>query len=222
LILNGEIDPHGPDLYTKQLAVALKRAYVYNLRGRGHETLGSCADSIVERFINDPTRAPDTSCLADVQQIAFATHKFTAPLVLLITSPADVETRFLGEWQAEFPYPLALSFLVEVQTDGTIVTGAFRRLPGPPEPLPIFEGHINGNGMTFKVKSPDGQRTIAFVGTLTGDQIVFRREVEEHGAPTRTPGLFWFQWPAKIHGQANNKTTTGELIHSYGKRALRR
>ena len=192
LIVSGEIDPHGPDLYAQKLTAGFKHAYVFEVRGRAHEALGPCADSIIERFLEDPKHAPDASCLADGHQIAFVTRNSKYPLVLLITSSADVETPFAGEWQAEVPFPLGRSLLMELQTDGAAVTGVFRRRPSPPEPMPIFNGKVNGNTVTFKVKSPDGQRIITFIGTLTSDEIVFRREVEEQGPPSSrpTPGFF--------------------------------
>ena len=59
--------------------------------------------------------------------------------------------------------------------------------------------------MTFKVKSPDGQRTLTFEGNLTGDQIVFHREVEEHGAPTRTPGFFGATGPRTFTAKRTSK-----------------
>jgi pimeloyl-ACP methyl ester carboxylesterase len=73
LMLNGEIDPYGTDWRSRQLAVGFTHAYVHDIRGRGHEPLGSCAQSIVEAFLREPSRAPDVSCIADVPSITFVT-----------------------------------------------------------------------------------------------------------------------------------------------------
>ena len=199
LIMNGEIDPHGSDLLAQKLAAGLNHAYVYTVRGRGHESLGPCAEAVVQRFLEDPTHAPDASCFANVPTLSFATRKAEAPLVLVITAAADVQTPFAGEWEAEVPVPLGRSFAIELKTDNTTVTGVIRRLPGPAEPMQIFDGKLNGNTMTFKTKSPDGLRTITFVGTLTGDEIAFRRQIEQQGAPTRpTPGFFGSAGPERF------------------------
>jgi pimeloyl-ACP methyl ester carboxylesterase len=205
LVLNGEIDSHGTDLRTQKLAAALKHAYVYEVRGRGHESLGSCADSVVEQFIADPTRAPDASCLANIQQIAFVTQEPESPtLVFIITPDAGVQTPFAGEWKAALP----AGAVVDLKTNGITLTGTIRPKTAGPEPIVIFDGRVNGNTVTFKFKSPDGQRTITLIGTLTGDQIMFRREVEVYGPPGRPrPGLFGNAGPRTFTASRTTKRT---------------
>ena len=112
-------------------------------------------------------------------------------LVLHITAAAGVETPFAGEWEANIPFPPGRSLSFELKIEGVVTSGVIRRLPGPAEPMPIFEGKIDGNKMTFKVKSPDGQRIIKFTGTLADDQIVFSRAVEhEDASAPSTAGFF--------------------------------
>jgi arylsulfatase A-like enzyme len=114
-----------------------------------------------------------------------------ATLVLLITAASGIDTPFAGEWEANIPFPPSRSLSFEFKTDGTSVTGVIRRLPGTAPPLPIFDGKIDRRTMTFKVKSPDGQRTIKFEGTLTGEEIVFFRRVEEQESSARpSTGFF--------------------------------
>jgi hypothetical protein len=69
------------------------------------------------------------------------------------------------------------------------VTGMMRPPRTGPQPIEIFDGRVDGNTMTFKFKSPDGQRTITLIGKLSGDEITFRREVE---GPSRTRGTGFF------------------------------
>ncbi|HEV8366421.1 MAG TPA: alpha/beta hydrolase [Pyrinomonadaceae bacterium] len=191
LILNGEIDPHGGDLRTSELVTGLKHAYVYEVRGRGHESLGSCSDSVVERFIEDPTRVPDASCLTNVQQIAFATQKPNpTTLVFFITSTIETPTQFAGEWKVELQFP-GQPLIFELKTDGSTLTGVLQPPRAGLQPIEIFDGKIDGNTMTFKFKSPDGQRTITLIGTLSADEIAFRREVEGP-APGGRPGISLF------------------------------
>jgi TAP-like protein len=188
-ILNGEIDPHGGDLRTPQLVTGLKHAYVYTVRGRGHEQLGPCADSIVEQFLEDPTRTPDASCLTNVQQIAFATQKPNpATVVFVVTSAIGTPTQFAGEWKVELQYP-GQPLIFELKTEGMTLTGIVRPPRAGVQPLEIFDGKIEGTTITFKFKSPDGQRTVTLTGILSSDEIAFRREVE---GPSRTRGTGFF------------------------------
>ena len=76
-----------------------------------------------------------------------------------------------ARWEAEFQGQAS----VELRTDGTTLTGM---ISGGAGTNPIFDGRIDGNTMTFKVKAPNGDRTITFTGTVTGNEIDFTRDVE--------------------------------------------
>jgi pimeloyl-ACP methyl ester carboxylesterase len=75
LMLNGEIDPHGPDWHSRQLATGFTQAYVHDIRGRGHEALGPCAQSIIDQFLLQPAREPDASCIVEVPPLTFVTDR---------------------------------------------------------------------------------------------------------------------------------------------------
>jgi hypothetical protein len=64
---------------------------------------------------------------------------------------------------------------VDLKADGTKLTGTIK---AQTQTLEIFDGRIDGNTMTFKVKTPDGDRTITFTGTVTGNEIDCTRDVE--------------------------------------------
>ena len=106
----------------------------------------------------------------------------TCALVTLLV-PAALAARqtpapgFAGVWTIETP-PAQIELTVEKgEVKGTLNQG--------PNKFPIFDAKISGTTLTFKVRSPDGDRTITFTGTLRGDEIAFTREVvvREGGAP---------------------------------------
>lgn len=65
--------------------------------------------------------------------------------------------------------------------------------------LLIHEGTINGNRMTFKLNSPDGQREISLTGDLVGDEIAFTREVRVRpGGAAGGQGFFGTGGPGSV------------------------
>jgi hypothetical protein len=94
------------------------------------------------------------------------------PMVtMVITAAENVATAFAGTWQTEFQGQVS----VDLKADGTKLTGMISGATGM---NPIFDGRIEGNTMTFKVKTSNGDRTIAFTGTVIGNEIEFTRDVE--------------------------------------------
>jgi hypothetical protein len=169
---------------------ALKHAYVYELPGRGHSDLPEgCGTSVVVSFLRDPTHAPDASCLTKLPQVAFATDLRHAPGLRIVISAAErTRSAFAGEWQADMPMPPGFVMRIELTANGNSLTGSVRRQSVSPDPAPadaisVYDGEVERDQISFKIKSPDGQRTITLSGTLNGDQIAFRRDVEQHGPP---------------------------------------
>jgi pimeloyl-ACP methyl ester carboxylesterase len=69
LVMVGTYDPITPPAYAEQVAAQLSNVYFYQFPGHGHGVgLGQspCAVNIMRAFLDDPTVAPDTSCLAQV------------------------------------------------------------------------------------------------------------------------------------------------------------
>jgi imidazolonepropionase-like amidohydrolase len=96
----------------------------------------------------------------------------SAPMVtFVITAAGTTATVFAGTWETDVPGQASL----DLTADGTKLTGTVK---GSAQTSQIFDGRIDGNTMTFKVKSPDGDRTITFTGTVTGNEIAFTRDVE--------------------------------------------
>jgi hypothetical protein len=90
--------------------------------------------------------------------------------------PPPTATGFAGFWTFDVPGQLVL----------TVEAGAVKgELIQGPNKMPLADATISGDSITFTVKSPDGDRTVTFTGTLRGDEITFARKtvVREGGNP---------------------------------------
>jgi hypothetical protein len=66
----------------------------------------------------------------------------------------------------------------EFKSQGKTLTGTVHQ-NGPPEaPIAITDGKVDGTRISFKVKSPDGVRTITFVGRVNAGEISFVRQFD--------------------------------------------
>jgi pimeloyl-ACP methyl ester carboxylesterase len=74
LILTGYFDDRTPREHASRIAATLSRAYVVEFPDEGHDTRpAACHAAIVQQFLEDPSRQPDTSCIATIPPIPFAT-----------------------------------------------------------------------------------------------------------------------------------------------------
>jgi pimeloyl-ACP methyl ester carboxylesterase len=74
LILTGYLDDRTPTEHARRIAATLSRAYLVEFPDEGHDTRPSaCHASVVMQFLEDPTRRPDTACVAAIPPIPFAT-----------------------------------------------------------------------------------------------------------------------------------------------------
>ncbi len=73
LLLAGEFDPVTPPRFAEQVAENLSNSYFYEIPTVGHSVMSSspCAQTIAADFINDPTTAPDTACIAEIPALTF-------------------------------------------------------------------------------------------------------------------------------------------------------
>lgn len=189
LLLTGEFDWNTPTEGARRIAATLKRSYLYEIPGERHgQRPEGCHESILLQFLENPTRQPDASCIATVPRIAFETKTLDiVTLAFVITAANEAQTVFAGRWEAEFPHAPEM-YTVDLQTDGTNLTGT---IATPTQKVQIYEGMIDGDTMTFKIKSPDGQRMITFTGKVAGDEITFTRDVEVRaGGNPGGPGIF--------------------------------
>jgi len=74
LILTGHFDDRTPTEHARRIASTLSRAYVVEFPNEGHDARPTgCHAAIVMQFLEDPSRKPDTSCVATIPPISFAT-----------------------------------------------------------------------------------------------------------------------------------------------------
>ncbi len=107
LILEGELDPITPPEYGQLVAGYLSDAYYYELPGAGHSVLGGedCALSIAGDFLEDPTQAPDDSCIAEMPGVVFDLPREAKPLVLEPFTDEETGVRGMvpAGWTEEYP-----------------------------------------------------------------------------------------------------------------------
>ena len=74
LLVTGYFDDRTPAEQARRIAATLSRAYLVELPNEGHDARpGPCHAAIVAQFFEDPTRRPDTSCVATIAPIRFVT-----------------------------------------------------------------------------------------------------------------------------------------------------
>ncbi len=74
LILTGHFDDRTPTEHARRIASTLTRAYLVEFPDEGHDARPTgCHAAIMMQFWEDPTRKPNTSCVATIPPIAFAT-----------------------------------------------------------------------------------------------------------------------------------------------------
>lgn len=80
-----------------------------------------------------------------------------------------------GMWQAESSPPGTM-WTAALRVDGPRIIGAVSSCASPRGEFEIFQGHIDGNTITFKCRNLNGARTITFTGRINGDEIAFTWE----------------------------------------------
>ena len=95
-----------------------------------------------------------------------------------VTQPVDVTGRWESlQWNLDI-------WVLNLMSSGSQLSGTVGVVPGVQDrqglnnTRPIYDAKIEGNTVSFKVKSPDNVRTMTFVGNAQGDEIVLSRGVE--------------------------------------------
>jgi hypothetical protein len=100
--------------------------------------------------------------------------------LVVVGTTVGAQSDVTGEWRIDPPPADGQQVIFDLALEGARVIGTvrYRVLDVPVGAVPISEGRIEADSLTFKARSPDGDRTVTFTGTLQGDQITLRRDVE--------------------------------------------
>lgn len=104
------------------------------------------------------------------------TSAATAAVVAPPAAPASpLPSGPSGRWEAAGLPSAPWTF--EFTVNGTSLTGTAQQAAAPSGPVTIAGGTVSGTTITFKVLSPDAERTISFTGRINGNNISFVREI---------------------------------------------
>lgn len=109
LVLSGEFDPTVPPNLGHVAAEGLANSYVYSYPGVGHSTIagGECPVSMMLSFLDDPSHAPDESCLAEAAGLAFRIPVTSVQLEPFVDSDRGFSGLVPAGWQELAPANLA-------------------------------------------------------------------------------------------------------------------
>jgi hypothetical protein len=126
----------------------------------------------------------------------------TLPAAFLSQEPVK-QIRFDGQWETASA-GTAGRIVLELKQDGNKLSGtmAAPKAAQPDQlgnPVKIV-GKVDGDILAFNLTSPDGNRTITFVGRVTGDDMILNRDVEGSAGNGGGPGvgIYGFNGPATL------------------------
>lgn len=102
-----------------------------------------------------------------------------------------VQTGAAGSWRVDGTAP-GTSWTAVLRVDGPRLIGAVSTCSSNQGAFEISEGRVDGNTITFKCTSGDGQRTLTLTGEVASDEIAFtwEKQVREGGNPRDEDVLF--------------------------------
>lgn len=86
LVLSGEFDPITPPEYAAEAAAGLPNSYSLTFPSGSHGAAlnGKCEDQIILDFLDDPSQAPDSSCIAGKESVEFFTPSAVIEMPVII------------------------------------------------------------------------------------------------------------------------------------------
>jgi pimeloyl-ACP methyl ester carboxylesterase len=181
LIIAGEYDAVTPPEYARLVAEGLSNGYLFEIPAAGHggDTTGDCAASIIAAFFDDPSSAPDGSCIDEMPGLAFDLPSEPLEITLEPWSDEDVGLEgvvpagwlqvqpgtFARAQSALDPFAMQLA-VVEEDQDALlgIVTSQFG-LAETPESV----GEREANGLIWTLYSFEAQGAFRFLALAGGD-----------------------------------------------------
>jgi hypothetical protein len=99
-------------------------------------------------------------------------------LACLVTPAIAADSSITGTWAT--PKKVRPAMVMELASAGATVTGTIRAAEGSDIVMPILDGKIAGDRVTFKTNVPDadGPYPMTFTGVRSGNTIKFKCEVE--------------------------------------------
>jgi hypothetical protein len=103
---------------------------------------------------------------------------FALAVACLVAPVVTGETSITGKWAT--PKKAQPSMVMEFNAVGPILTGTIHANDNAEIVMPILDGKIVGDNITFKTTVPDsdGAYTMMFSGRRTGNTITFKCDVE--------------------------------------------
>ena len=102
---------------------------------------------------------------------------------MLVATGASVSAQpgITGAWRADGVG--TAPWTVSLRADGTRLTGKVSSCTSLP--VEIYEARVDGDAVTFRCKSVDGDRVVTLIGRVKADEIVFtwEKQVRPGGAP---------------------------------------
>ena len=99
---------------------------------------------------------------------------YALAVLLVSCAPIQAQTTLTGTWQAAVS---GTTWTLMLRTSGSVVTGSVSAC-GSARVSGIYDGTVQGDTLTFKCTSSEGDRTVAFRGQVSGDSILFTREAQ--------------------------------------------
>lgn len=150
LFLVGEYDPYTPPAWSERAAETLPNSYLYIFPGIGHGPVSyaKCARSILLEFVEEPTTAPDASCLVEMRDPDFVTpdEMYLTPAIYRFNVDLDVAPNLLRIGLLGL---CLLAFLVEVVAFGISRIRARRRPSSPTNPFDRLAIAVAGLNLAF-------------------------------------------------------------------------
>jgi pimeloyl-ACP methyl ester carboxylesterase len=177
LLISGQFDPITPPENAELVAAHLSNRYVYTFPGLGHAVLGDhpCPLTMVLGFVNDPSQAPDSRCIADLG-VTFAASLGWGDVVFVPVTVDEIGVAAVAPegWAlldvgvyASAGYTTILAFGKDASLDVTkeVLSGF--------DPDPIDEIEINGRVWTVYEVVFQGvyEGVLAITPTGAGDEI---------------------------------------------------
>jgi hypothetical protein len=129
LLLNGgEFDSATPPSYAQLAASTLSNAYLFIFTKYTHSvSFEECPKSMLAKFIDDPSHAPDSTCMAQMEGLPFITDVYPNKGALVIFGITQALTT---------PFPLAIEFIGLIFLCGFILLPvAYFRFKGQGPPM---------------------------------------------------------------------------------------